>query len=100
MAASQETVVFPMRYKDPEYQKTHFNLFSESLTRPLEKVLPPGVTQADFDAAVASLKQAVGPEHVMTGESLVEYIDPYELFEDPFRRKIPSGAVWYVYPDI
>lgn len=94
MDGNGSTVVFPIRYEDSEYQSTHFNLFSQSLTRPLENVLPPGVTQADFDAAIDALKRALGPDHVFTGKSLVEYIDPYELFEDPSRRKIPSGAVW------
>ncbi|CZR63014.1 related to 4-cresol dehydrogenase flavoprotein subunit [Phialocephala subalpina] len=93
MADLEETLTFPIRYEDPEYQATHSNLFSKSLIRPLEDVLPPGVTQADFDAAIAKLKDVLGSEHVFTGKSLAEYIDPYELQEEPSRRKIPSGAV-------
>lgn len=89
-----EPITFPIRYEDPEYQSTHSNLFSSSLTRPLEAVLPPGVTQLHFDAAINKLKDVLGKEHVFTGRSLTEYIDPYELQEDPSRRKIPSGAVW------
>lgn len=87
-------VTFPIRYEDPEYQSTHSNLFNGSLTRPLEAVLPPGVTQTDFDAAIIKLEDVLGKEHVFTGKSLIEYIDPYELQEEPSRRKIPSGAVW------
>jgi hypothetical protein len=90
----EEPLTFPIRYQDPEYQSTHFNLFSGSLTRPLEAVLPPGVTQADFDAAIEKLKDILGNEHVFTRKSLTEYIDPYELQEETSHRKVPSGAVW------
>jgi len=93
-AVFEEPITFPISYDDPEYQSTHSNLFLGSLTRPLEAVLPPGVAQADFDAAVNKFKEVLGKEHVFTGRSLTEYIDPYELQEDPSRRKIPSGAVW------
>jgi hypothetical protein len=93
-AAFGEPITFPIQYEDPEYQSAHSNLFSGSLTRPLEAVLPPGVAQADFDAAINKLKGILGKDHVFTGRSLTEYIDPYELQEDPSRRKIPSGAVW------
>ena len=89
-----EPITFPISYEDPEYQSTHSNLFLGSLTRPLEAVLPPGVNQADFDAAINKLKDVLGKDHVFTGRSLTEYIDPYELQEDACRRKIPSGAVW------
>jgi hypothetical protein len=92
--AFEEPITFPIRYEDPEYQSTHANLFSGSLTRPLEAVLPPGVSQADFDNAINKLIEILGKENVSTGRSLTEYIDPYELQEDPSRRKIPSGAVW------
>ncbi|KAF8850169.1 FAD-linked oxidase-like protein [Acephala macrosclerotiorum] len=94
MADLEEPITFPIRYEDPEYQAAHSNLFSKSLTRPLEDVLPPGVNQADFDAAINKLKNVLGSEHVFIGKSLTEYIDPYELQEEPSRRKIPSGAVW------
>ena len=90
----QEPITFPISYEDPEYQSTHSTLFSASLTRPLEAVLPPGVTKADFNAAINKFKEVLGEAHVLTGRSLTEYIDPYELQEDPSRRKIPSGAVW------
>jgi hypothetical protein len=60
----------------------------------LEVVLPPGVNQTDFDVAISKLKDVLGQEHVFIGRSLAEYIDPYELQEEPSRRKIPGGAVW------
>ena len=94
MDSTAATLTFPIQYEDPEYQSTHSNLFSGSLTRLLEAVLPPGVAQADFDAAINKLKGTLGKDHVFTGRSLTEYIDPYELQEEPSRRKIPSGAVW------
>jgi hypothetical protein len=93
-ATFEEPLTFPIQYEDPEYQSAHSNLFSGSLTRPLEAVLPPGVAQADFDAAINKLKGILGKDHVFTGRSLTEYIDPYELQEEPSRRKVPSGAVW------
>ncbi|EEA27460.1 hypothetical protein TMatcc_004251 [Talaromyces marneffei ATCC 18224] len=84
----------PVRYEDPEYQKTHTALFSNSTTRPLERTLPPGVTEADFQAAIKEFVAALGSEGVLIGEALVDYIDPYELYEDiSSERKVPSAAV-------
>ncbi|TVY80599.1 Vanillyl-alcohol oxidase [Lachnellula suecica] len=93
MAQLDKPDSFPIRYQDPEYQASHDKLFSKSFTSPLENILPPGVTQADFDAAIHKLKDILGDEYVFTGKSIAEYIDPYELQEEPSRRKIPSGAV-------
>lgn len=86
--------VFPTRYEDPEYQRTHKNLFSKSLTRSLETMLPPGVSQQDFDLAISEFRRVLGEDNVYTGKSLVEYIDPYELQEEPSKRRMPSGALW------
>ncbi|KAI9052176.1 hypothetical protein LZ554_003536 [Drepanopeziza brunnea f. sp. 'monogermtubi'] len=83
----------PIRYADPEYNSTHHNLFSKSSTRPLENVLPPSVKQTDFDTAIGKLQKILGYDNVYIGKALAEYIDPYELQEDPSRRKVPSGAV-------
>lgn len=90
----EEALSMPIRYADPEYNSTHHKLFSKSLINPLEPVLPPGVSQADFDAAIVKFKAVLGTENVYVGKALAEYIDPYELQEDPSRRKVPSGAVW------
>ncbi|KAB2578871.1 4-cresol dehydrogenase (hydroxylating) flavoprotein subunit [Lasiodiplodia theobromae] len=84
---------FPERYHDPEYQSTHRALHSESLTRPLEAVLPPGVSQADFDSAIKEYAAIVGHDGVFTGQALEDYIDPYELWEADGKRRMPSGAV-------
>lgn len=80
-------------YHDAEYQSTHYNLFKESITVPLKAVLPPGVSQADFDDAIAKYGAAVGDDQVLQGDGLTEYIDPYELREAEGQRKMPSAAV-------
>lgn len=84
----------PAQYEDPEYQATHQGLFSGGLLCPLETVLPPDVSQADFDSAIAEFQTAVGKENTFLGEALVEYVDPYELWEHEGKRKMPSAAVW------
>jgi len=87
---------FPIRYEDPIYQQTHRQLFSESLTAPLEQVLPPGVTKVDFDRVIQEFEAALGKGSVYKGQSMEDYIDPYELDEAAGKRKIPSAApVWY-----
>jgi hypothetical protein len=82
-------------YTDPTYQSTHSTLFHDSITTPLVPVLPPGISRATFDAALARYKGVVGAEQVYHGaEQLAEYIDPYELHEqDAGARKVPSAAV-------
>ncbi|KAL0259812.1 hypothetical protein SLS55_005552 [Diplodia seriata] len=84
---------FPERYHDPEYQSTHRELQSNSLIRPLEAVLPPGVSQADFDRAIKEYTDVVGEDGVFIGQALEDYIDPYELWEAEGKRRMPSGAV-------
>jgi hypothetical protein len=84
----------PVRYADPEYQKTHTTLFSNSITRPLNPTLPPGVTETDFQSAVQEFVATLGSDGVLIGEALVDYVDPYELYEDSSsQRKVPSAAV-------
>jgi FAD/FMN-containing dehydrogenase len=80
-------------YKDHEYQTTHLNIFKGSITQPLKSVLPPAVKQSDFQDAIDEYKDVVGADQVLTGEDLAEYIDPYELWENEGRRKMPSAAV-------
>lgn len=84
----------PVRYEDPGYQKAHQEVFQGSLTRPLKEVLPPGVSQAEFKLAVEEFLGALGPDGVLTGDAMSDYIDPYELYEDnDVDRKVPSAAV-------
>jgi hypothetical protein len=80
-------------YIDAEYQSTHYNLFKESITAPLEPVLPPGVQQDAFDDSIRKYKIVVGEDQVLLGDDLTEYIDPYELQEGDGTRKMPSAAV-------
>ncbi|KAF2441308.1 vanillyl alcohol oxidase [Karstenula rhodostoma CBS 690.94] len=80
-------------YVNAEYQSTHYNLFKDSITTPLKRALPPGVTQYAFDAAIIQFMAVVGHEQVFQGDALTEYIDPYELSEAEGKRKMPSAAV-------
>lgn len=80
-------------YLNDEYQSTHYNLFKDSITVPLKTVLPPGISQATFDAAIVKYKDAVGQDQVYLVDDLAEYIDPYELHEAEGKRRIPSAAV-------
>ena len=80
-------------YTDPAYQSTHSSLFTDSLTIPIPRVLPPGVSQDAFDAAILRYEAIVGAEHVLLGDALVEYIDPYEVNEGTEERKVPCAAV-------
>ena len=80
-------------YTDPTYQSTHATLFKDSITVPIPRVLPPGVSQYAFDAAILRYMAIVGVEHVLLGDALEEYIDPYELNEGTEERKIPCAAV-------
>ena len=75
------TTEYPLRYEDPEYQKSHRAVYSHSLLAPLQQVLPPGLSQQDFETAVNELVEAVGKESVFIGKALEEYVDPYELWE-------------------
>ncbi len=85
------------KYEDPEYQKVHLDLFSKSIIKPLPRVLPPGVSQSNFDQAIVEWTASVGKPNVYAQDEVQEYIDPYELNEDIANRKLPSGAVWFVF---
>jgi hypothetical protein len=87
---------FPTRYEDPTYEETHRTLLSGSLLRPLEPVLPPGISQGDFDAAIGEFVAVVGKAAVFIGKALEDYVDPYELFEVEGKRRVPSAAAWLV----
>lgn len=56
--------------------------------------LPPDVSQADFDAAVAEFRKIVGDEWVFTSdEDVALYRDAYSLVWDEEAEPLPSGAV-------
>jgi hypothetical protein len=81
------------RYADPEYQAAHDDTFSHPLVPEIEKILPPGVREDDFAAAVESFVGIVGKDNVIT--DLTEYVDPYDIPESGISRKVPSLALWY-----
>jgi hypothetical protein len=80
-------------YLDKTYQSTHHDLFRNSITTPLDPVLPPGVSKENFDVAIRRFKDVVGEDQVYQGDALAEYIDPYELHEAEGKRKMPSAAI-------
>lgn len=81
------------RYADPVYQKAHEGTFSSPVVEGIPSVLPPGVTQAEFDKALDQLATALGEHAVFRGEKLREYVDPYEIPERG-PRHVPGAAVW------
>lgn len=86
------------RYADPVYQTAHDETYNTPIVKGIPFVLPPGVSKAEFDKAIAELAAGLGQHAVFTGEALKEYVDPYEIPESGHGRNIPSAAVWYVLP--
>lgn len=80
-------------YRNVEHQEVHANLFKDSITTPLNAILPPGITRYAFDAAIMQYMAIVGHDQVLQGDALAEYIDPYDLHEAEGTRKMPSAAV-------
>ncbi len=81
------------RYADPDYQAAHDDTFSHPLSK-IEAVLPPGVSQDDFDKALLELTDATAHDAIFYGEALKDYVDPYEIPEAAGGRRVPSAAVW------
>ena len=48
----------------------------------MTQILPPGMSAADFAEALQALRKIVGNEHVLTGEALASYADPYSIVAD------------------
>lgn len=83
------------RYKDSFVLEKHRELFSaKNLLTPLGTSLPPGVTQNELDFAIQKFVALLGSDSVFIGDALVDYVDPYELWEHEGKRKVPSAAVW------
>ena len=56
--------------------------------------LPQGLSQQDFDSAMAELREIVGHEWVFTGDAHIEtYRDPYSPLQGSDAEPIPSAAV-------
>ncbi|OAL50313.1 FAD-linked oxidase-like protein [Pyrenochaeta sp. DS3sAY3a] len=82
------------RYKDSFVLEKHRELFSaKNLLTPLETPLPPGVTRDELNLAIQKFVALLGSDGVFIGDALVDYVDPYELWEQEGRRKVPSAAV-------
>lgn len=82
------------RYADPVYQAAHDDAFRNPFTEGIPTVLPPGVTREDFDSALNRIAATLGEHAVFRGESLREYVDPYEFPEGGYEPKVPGAAVW------
>jgi hypothetical protein len=83
----------PVLYLDSDLQNKHEDLFRNSVLKPLASVLPPKIDEITFKEALNRLASVVGKDNVHTGASLVNYIDPFEQWEEE-RRNTPSAAVW------
>lgn len=82
-------------YTDTEYENAHRQTFSLPAATPIKSVLPPGLSQAEFDAALRELIGVLGKTAVFVNEALADYVDPYEVYvHDEAKRKLPSAAVW------
>jgi hypothetical protein len=77
------------QYLDPLQQEAHEAFFIIGRDGPPE-VLPPGATRQQFISVLSELRQAVGNEHVVVGNDLVSFVDPFAVNED----HIPSAAAW------
>lgn len=82
------------RYADPIYQSAHDNTYNKPIIQGIPNVLPPGVSQDDFDSALKQIGASLGEDAVSRGERLKEYVDPYEIPEGGHERKVPGAAVW------
>lgn len=84
----------PPAYADSTYQSAHEEVFSTPLTKIIETVLPPGVSQGDFSRAIEKFIRVLGKDAVFTGNDLKYYVDPYDIPEAGKVRNIPSAAIW------
>ena len=84
------------RYSDSTYQSAHDDTFAKPVIKNIDSVLPPDVSQADFDSALKEFRDALGDDAIFAGSRLKEYVDPYEIPESGKPRNVPSAAVWLV----
>jgi hypothetical protein len=89
------STTIPQTYPDPEYEDAHQATYERKPRFPINRVLPPGIREADFAKAIEEFMAAVGQGAVFVDEALSDYIDPYDVHEhQDSKRKIPSAAVW------
>ncbi|CAK7212894.1 hypothetical protein SCUCBS95973_001615 [Sporothrix curviconia] len=84
----------PIFYADKAVQAQHDALFRGSAQRDVPETLPPGVSRPAWEAALRAFRDIVGADGVHTGAALVNYTDPFELWQDTDRRHVPSAALW------
>jgi hypothetical protein len=77
-------------YNSPDLQSHHDNAFT--FRNPGTQALPPGHDEASFQRAVDRFRAIIGDKNVITGEGLVNFRDPYPLFEEGFEA---SAGLWY-----
>jgi FAD/FMN-containing dehydrogenase len=80
------------RYADQLSQTAHDNLFKTLLEPNVKPVLPPGLSQAEFDNALKELGDAIGEGALFTGSRIKEYVDPYEIPEGGHGQRVPCAA--------
>ncbi|KAJ6162119.1 hypothetical protein N7485_010349 [Penicillium canescens] len=69
-------------YSDPVLQLHHDQAFGSR--KPGASTLPPGHDETSFQRALGEFRAIVGDEHVIVDEGLVNFRDPYPLFEEGF----------------
>lgn len=84
----------PIFYTDKDVQAKHQALFQGSTRRGVGEILAPGISKPVFESALRAFRDIVGADGVHTGAALINYVDPFELWEDTGRRHVPSAAVW------
>lgn len=78
-------------YTVPELQSHHDHAFGNR--KPGTRALPPGHDEASLQVVLDKFRAVVGDENVVTGEGLVNFRDPYPLFEDEYEA---SAGLWLV----
>lgn len=76
-------------YEQQSLQEVHEAFFTAGRNAP-PRVLPPRTDEQTFSLIIEQLKTAVGEEHVIVGDDLINFVDPFS----PGQDHIPSAAVW------
>ncbi|EEU33575.1 uncharacterized protein NECHADRAFT_89357 [Fusarium vanettenii 77-13-4] len=69
-------------YASPELQSHHDHAFGTR--RPGTRTLPPGHDEGSFLRVLDEFRAAIGQENVIVDDDLVNFRDPYPLFEEGF----------------
>ena len=80
------------QYLDALQQEAHDAFFIIGRDGP-DEVLPPNVPNREtFLGILSQLREICGPENVITGNDLFNFVDPFAVNVS----HIPSAAVWHV----